>query len=606
MLPLTAQAANFEVTSSSDITDRPDGVLTLREAITLANDAPGPDTINFAEELSGEIIILTQGQLAISDDLHIDASNLAQAPVIDAARRSRVMLFTAAEGSLELTRLTLRNGRVTARGGGIYFASTGALTLTNSTLSRNSAIGRFGADGGGIYTSSGAITLTNSTLNVNSARGEDEDEDDDGSGKGGGICTATGAVTLTNSTLSGNSARGEYAYGGGIFTSTGAITLTSSTLSGNSARAQGHEESEAWGGGIFTASGAITLTNSTLSGNSASGDDKGFGGGLSTYRGAITLTNSTLSGNSASSARGDGYGGGIRTSTGAITLTGSTLSGNSAFGRFGAGGGIYTLTGAISLTNSTLSGNFASSDVADGYGGGIRTNSGAITLSNSTLSGNSAFGRFGGFGGIYTISGALTLTNSIVAGNSSNGTAPDVSPPNDPANNLEVSHCLIGDSTGARLDEAKVNLNNLTDVDPLLAPLGFYGGPTQTMPPTDGSPALDAGEPTENTPATDQRGLPRIVGAGLDIGACETQRLDLGPITSIALTPDGLRLATLPVHFLRNIGVEYSPDLSPGSWIDLGNFFLSDGGIMIFLDPDPVRRSRPSGYYRAFLRPEVP
>ena len=55
----------------------------------------------------------------------------------------------------------------------------------------------------------------------------------------------------------------------------------------------------------------------------------------------------------------------------------------------------------------------------------------------------------------------------------------------------------------------------------------------------------------------------------------------------------------------RNIGVEYSPDLSPGSWIELGNFFLADG-VWAFTDPDSVRLARPSGYYRAFLRPVVP
>jgi hypothetical protein len=37
-----------------------------------------------------------------------------------------------------------------------------------------------------------------------------------------------------------------------------------------------------------------------------------------------------------------------------------------------------------------------------------------------------------------------------------------------------------------------------------------------------GSPALDAGDNT-TAPATDQRGLPRIVGGTIDIGAFEVQ-----------------------------------------------------------------------------------
>ena len=65
------------------------------------------------------------------------------------------------------------------------------------------------------------------------------------------------------------------------------------------------------------------------------------------------------------------------------------------------------------------------------------------------------------------------------------------------------------------------------------------------------------------------------------------------------------RLVLPLASFGRDIGVEFSPDMSPGSWIELGNFFETQGTWM-FTDPDPVRLARPSGYYRAFLRPIVP
>ena len=61
-------------------------------------------------------------------------------------------------------------------------------------------------------------------------------------------------------------------------------------------------------------------------------------------------------------------------------------------------------------------------------------------------------------------------------------------------------------------------------LDPLLAPLGNYGGPTQTMALLPGSPAIDAGN-NALIPAgitTDQRGLPRIVNSSVDIGAFES------------------------------------------------------------------------------------
>jgi len=126
-------------------------------------------------------------------------------------------------------------------GGGIY--SRGTVTVTNSTLSGNSAI-----HGGGII-NYGTLTVTNSTLSGNSA-----------SQKGGGILNA-GTLTVTNSTLASNSAGDD---GGGIRNYNGStLTVTNSTLASNSAGDLG--------GGIINL-GALTVTNSTLSGNSASGD----------------------------------------------------------------------------------------------------------------------------------------------------------------------------------------------------------------------------------------------------------------------------------------------------------------------------------------------
>ena len=64
-------------------------------------------------------------------------------------------------------------------------------------------------------------------------------------------------------------------------------------------------------------------------------------------------------------------------------------------------------------------------------------------------------------------------------------------------------------TTAARTITGPAPLTNA----PNLAPLGNYGGPTQTMPPLPGSPAIDAGSnAATNTFATDQRGLPSVRG----------------------------------------------------------------------------------------------
>src|SRR6516162_4592002 len=65
--------------------------------------------------------------------------------------------------------------------------------------------------------------------------------------------------------------------------------------------------------------------------------------------------------------------------------------------------------------------------------------------------------------------------------------------------------------------------------DPMLGPLGNYGGPTPTLALLAGSPALDTGS-NALIPAgvtTDQRGFPRISNGTVDVGAFESQ----APIT---------------------------------------------------------------------------
>ena len=54
-----------------------------------------------------------------------------------------------------------------------------------------------------------------------------------------------------------------------------------------------------------------------------------------------------------------------------------------------------------------------------------------------------------------------------------------------------------------------------------LAPLGNYGGPTQTLPPLPGSPAIGAGSVAANTFATDQRGYARTQNGLIDLGAVQ-------------------------------------------------------------------------------------
>jgi fibronectin-binding autotransporter adhesin len=211
-------------------------------------------------------------------------------------------------------------------------------------------------------------------------------------------------------------------------------------------------------------------------------------GGISNY-GALNFTNSTVSGNS----------GGIGNYGGTLSIFSSTLSSNS-------GGGIVN-SGMLSLINSTVSGN-----QANGKGAGIYNNGGSnilATVVNSTITDNHGFGYTGA--GVWNDNGSNTflVRNSIIDGNFSD---------------QGYAHDYVGGLTNQG--------NNVIGTrNPGLAPLGNYGGPTQTHALLQNSQALNLGNNCVLTTngcgddnaalATDQRISQRKIGANVDAGAFE-------------------------------------------------------------------------------------
>ena len=103
-------------------------------------------------------------------------------------------------------------------------------------------------------------------------------------------------------------------------------------------------------------------------------------------------------------------------------------------------------------------------------------------------------------------------------------------------------HNLIGKTDGSSGWVASDLTGTIAaPLDPLLAPLGNYGGPTQTMALLPGSPAIDAGSNALIAAGvtTDQRGLPRIVNGTVDIGAYEVQTLYWDPSQTASGTGSG-------------------------------------------------------------------
>jgi predicted outer membrane repeat protein len=358
-------------------------------------------------------------------------------------------------------------------GGAISTSSTGASQITGSSLTNNN-----GSSGGAIELG-GTLTLTNCTLSNNTV-----------GNFGGAIYVFFGNLTITGCTLSTNTA----AFGGVILSQGGIVNCSSNTLSNNTATMEG--------GAVYNYSGgSYVITDCTLSANTAQ-----HGGAI--YNSAVlTVTNSTLSTNNANNT---GYGGAIFNAIGGnLTVNACTLSNNSANSRGGAifSGGLNAgNSSTLVVINSTLASNSAPlSGGAIVVASGSATNTNSATLDNCTISANVS--EFGGGIDNYNNYSTVTVANDIIAGNMLNpvGFGVDFC---GGANSL--GHNLIGDgNTGgtfqtvwAASDQVGNYGTNPYYIDPLLAPLGNYGGSTQTMALLPGSPAIGGGVSTTLFPPT--------------------------------------------------------------------------------------------------------
>ena len=174
-------------------------------------------------------------------------------------------------------------------------------------------------------------------------------------------------------------------------------------------------------------------------------------------------------------------------------------------------------SGLAVLTNVTAIDNVSPGDIIRGSAIDC-AGSGTLRLESCTVVGNTGSGI-----GVNSGSSTLEYRNTIVAGNSEGQI---------------VYHTRAGTLRSLGHNISSDEWSNLSAVgdqpstDPLLGPLADNGGPTMTLAPLPGSPAIDRGDPV-NFPAFDQRGEPRPAAGGVcpqilrpDIGAVEAQRPD--------------------------------------------------------------------------------
>jgi hypothetical protein len=282
---------------------------------------------------------------------------------------------------------------------------------------------------------------------------------------------------LDGVTIIGGNANGAYPnyYGGGMFNNQTSPTVTNVTISGNYA---------VYGGGMYNLMGNPFLIDSIFSNNSA----QIAGGGMYNLSNTPTLTGLIFKGNSAT------IGGGLSNNSSSPVLNKVIFTDNFAHVD---GGGMNNNNSSPVLTNVTFNENYA-----EFGGGGIVNYMSNPLLTNITFRGNLAIQAHGG--GIYNDRSNLVVRNSIFWGD----------------NNSEIyNENSTTDVSYSVVQGGYPGVGNL-DSDPLLAPLGDYGGGMETVALLPGSLAIDAA--SSYCPDVDQRGVTRLSHA-CDIGAFESR-----------------------------------------------------------------------------------
>jgi predicted outer membrane repeat protein len=389
------------------------------------------------------------------------------------------------------------------------------------------------SDPGGMYASSSdtghTLTITAPSLVVNNAG-------DNGAGAtdcaynptttGPGVCTLRDALDAAL-----NSGGGVVTFDSAVFASAQTITLAGGKLllpqntavNGPTSGAGAALENLVTvngnnAGSVFTMNPGMmgaSLANLTITGGNAS-----LGGGIAmSGEDGLTVSNCTISGNTSPAGAGI-----LVQASSTLSLTGSTIANNTGDGlRIGG------------MANATI----AESTFTNNSGGGIGVYGATlVSIESSTIAGNNTPTNGAGINWILAPSGgSVTLSNTIVAGNSAGNAGPDAY--NDAGTFNDMGGNLIGVGGGGSGNTGFTAATTQTGTvaNPLsagLGALGNYGGPTQTMLPEPGSPAI-CKAPAANVPSgvtTDQRGVAYSAG-----GYCASGKVDTGAVqTDYALS----------------------------------------------------------------------
>lgn len=328
-----------------------DGDCSLREAIQAANTNAAVDACPAGSSSENDIINIPDGtydlstvgtQLNISSEMTLngtsEAGTIIQANASAGVATFRVMEIDAVDVDVTVEDMTIRHGRVSGRGSGIFIepsssSTSGTIAFTRVTSTANQGIGSSDS-GPGLAVdnspTSNTVTITDCTFSNNS-------------GFFGGVANLGASnFSMTNSIISGNTTEAVGDRGGALALQEGTNTITGCSIINNTISGGAGAGTDGSGVMIADASSSLTLTNCTISGNTSNGTGAGV---AIDNASSCSIINCTIVNNTSNNESG----GGLKAAT-AVTVTNTIIANNAA----ASGGNDVQSSATITQTTSLV------------------------------------------------------------------------------------------------------------------------------------------------------------------------------------------------------------------------------------------------------------
>lgn len=343
-------------------------------------------------------IFVSGGEILINKNLTIIGPG-ANLLTLSGSNLNRVFAIPAGN-TVNLSGLTISNGKATADGGGIV--SAGNLTMTNCNIVNNTSGNNFG--GGGVSVLGATVTFTECNFSGN---------------KQNAVLLTNSSGTITNCAFTGNTTL----FNGGAINliNSSTVAITGCTMNGNTASIQG--------GAVSLGNSSGTITNCTISGNTSPN-----GGGIAinatTGTATLAITSCTVANNIGTTnggifieSSGAGTNVAVTVRNTIVANNGVNIGGTVAPGAFGTITSLgYNLTN--DLTNASLN---QPTDVVNANPLlAPLQNNGGLTQTHALLPGSPAVDKGSSSGALTDQRGVPRPIDDAVVNNATGGDGADI------------------------------------------------------------------------------------------------------------------------------------------------------------------------------------